>query len=86
MIELMGRPPRYKQAMSGALAQRAYLARREHEVQQVARALLAVLEACPQARHLARGEDVRRGVGFLLRHDLTGLVQRFEALVSKPSD
>jgi hypothetical protein len=62
--------------------QRQYHARREHETQQVARALLTVLEACPEARHLARSEDVRRGMAFLLRDDLTGAVNRFETLVS----
>jgi hypothetical protein len=68
--------------MSPARAQREYHARREHQTQQVARALLAVLEACPEARHLARGDDVRRGVAFLLRDDLTGAVNRFETLVA----
>ena len=82
IMKPMGRPPRHGRALSGALVQREYYARREHQTQQVARALLAVLEACPEARHLARGDDVRRGVAFLLRDDLTGAVKRFETLMA----
>jgi hypothetical protein len=72
--------------MSPAWAQREYHARREHHTQQVARALLAVLEACPEARRLARGEDVRRGMRFLLRDDATGAVKRFEALTAEGTE
>jgi len=82
MMKPMGRPPRHGKARSGAQLQREYHAQRQYETQQVARALLAVLEVHPEARKLARGEDVRRGMAFLLRQDVTGAAARFVALMT----
>jgi hypothetical protein len=76
-----GRPPLYGKARSGAQHQRDYYAKRQHESSEVARALLAVLVAFPDARRLASSLDVRRGMAFLLRQDLTGAVARFERLI-----
>jgi hypothetical protein len=77
----MGRPPTYGKARSSAQLQREYYAQRQHETAQVARALLAVLVAFPDARPLAASDDVRRGMAFLLRADVTGAVARFERLI-----
>jgi hypothetical protein len=80
----MGRPPTYGKARSAAQLQRDYYAKRHHEAAQVARALLAVLVAFPDARQFAVSDDVRRGMAFLLRADVTGAAARFEALIARP--
>jgi hypothetical protein len=81
----VGRPPTYGKARSGAQLQREYHAQRQHEAAQVARALLAVLVAFPDARPLVASADVRRGMAFLLRSDVTGAVARFESLIDGAS-
>ena len=77
-----GRPPKHGKAMPGHLRQREYHQQRTYDAAQVARALLAVLEAVPEARALARGEEVRRGMVHLLRNDVTNALVRFDALVA----
>jgi hypothetical protein len=80
-----GRPPKYDKAMPPHIRQREYHQQRTYEAAQVARALLAAVEALPEARAFARSEDVQRGMAHLLRGDATGALDRFNALVT-PSE
>jgi hypothetical protein len=77
----MGRPPKHGKALPNHIRQREYHAQRQFEIAAVARTLLAVLEVCPEARQLVRGEEVRRGMAYLLRLDISGALDRFERLV-----
>jgi hypothetical protein len=78
-----GRPPLHGKAMPGHIRQREYHQQRTHEAAAVARALIKILAAVPEARALLRGDDaVRRGMQYLLRQDVTGALQRFDNLLA----
>jgi len=81
----MGRPPKYGKAMSAAQVQREYWVQRQHEAAEVARALVAIVTRFPETRQLVRGEDVRRGVAYLLRADETGAADYFNRLMPPPA-
>jgi hypothetical protein len=82
----VGRPPTYGKARTNAQLQREYQAQRSYETAQVARTLLGILEAHPAVRPLAMRPDVKRGMKYLLRQDVTGALARFEALTAGPPD